>query len=722
MRYGRRVNGSVVAHSPDDREGKRLETFRQVAADRISRLNLAWIDFETKGADPTGFLREMHTLKGEAGLIGFAGVAHMAHLLESLVNLLRGQSQTPDQQAGDLVLRGLDSMGVMATEAPGGANPTAAALADEIRARLPSSEDTGRAPEPVATGLAPSPPVGRHESSVRIASDKIDRMRDVVAAMLSSHQRCRRAARDVRHLRDKAADLSRSFEALQEESLARDCSLVLDGLAAVESRLRDDSYLLSRVVGELDSATRELRMTPLGTMLERFPVPLRALARSLHREVRLEIEGDQVEADRTLLEMLEEPLLHLLRNALDHGIEAPEIRLGQGKPAEGTLRIAARLMGQRLHLCVSDDGAGIDMVEVRRRAATMGLLDPASAESATDEHAMRSIFAAGFSTRTSVSEVSGRGIGLNVVLDVVEGLGGSVEVTSSPREGTRFDLFVPISVAISRVVLFRVGMGTYALPASSVRALVETRTLPPINSSDGPSVRYQGAILPLLDLGKILSETRGTGSLSRIIVAQSGSDLVALSGSSEHLEREVVLRPLSKFFERQHLVTSAVSLEDGLLAVVLKATELVLLGRTQQARARMASTQPMLIHGTGRTALVVDDSPVVRGILADALRAYGLQVMVASDGEEALSLLEAAPSVDIVLTDMDMPRLDGLGLVRAIRTSEPHRKIPVVAISTRGSESDKRVAMEAGVQAYIDKTEFNQALLWQTVSPFMVRS
>ncbi len=709
----------------DERQGKRLEVFRALAVERISRLNLAWIDFETRGVELTGFLREIHTLKGEAGLIGFAEVAHLAHLVESLVGSLRGREGAPEQSAGDLVLRGLDVMGAMIAVTPGIPHPEQAALSAEIEACLPSTGQSIRTPlaEAVAaSGDAPVAPGTRHEASVRIASEKIDRMRGVVADMLYLHQRGRRAARELHQLRERGLELGRGFETMQDEEVVRRFGLVLDGLAGVEARLREDSYLLARVVGELDSTTRELRMTPLGTLLERFPVPLRSLARSLGREVRLDVEGEQVEVDKTLLEMLEEPLLHLLRNAVDHGVEDPETRRRCGKPAEATLRIVARLLGPRLHLCVTDDGAGIDMVKVRRRAASMGLLDPAQAEEAPDEQVMRTIFAVGFSTRNSVSEVSGRGIGLNVVLDVVEGLGGSVEVTSKPGEGTRFDLYAPISVAISRVVLFRVGMGSYALPAGSVRALVETRSLPALNQAEGPSVRYQGAILPLLDLGKILSETRGTGSLSRIIVVQSGADLVALSGSSEHLEREVVLRPMVRFFERQRLVTSAVNLEDGTLAVVLKATELALLARTQQAKARIAATQPMLVHGAGRTALVVDDSPVVRGIVADALRAYGLNVMVASDGEEALSLLDVAPNVDIVLTDMDMPRLDGLGLVRAIRAREHQRDVPVVAISTRGSESEKRVALEAGVQAYIDKSDFNQAMLWDTVSPYMVRS
>jgi two-component system, chemotaxis family, sensor kinase CheA len=709
--------------SSDDRQSKRLELFRRVSAERIRRLNLAWIDYETKRTDPTGFMREIHTLKGEAGLTDHGDVAQLAHLVESLVSVLCSQGGPPEQRIGDLVLRGLDVMGAMIAAPSGAANPESVALAAEIRGFLSPTAETPSPPAPEGVSSATAAASGpRLEISVRIASDKIDRMRSVVADMLYSHQRCRRAARDLRQLRERAQDLVRSLDVMQDEELSRGCGLVLDGLAGIESRLRDDSYLLSRVVGELDSATRELRMTPLGTLLERFPVPLRSLARSLGREVRMDTEGDQVEVDKTLLEMLEEPLLHLLRNAVDHGIEDPETRRHLGKPAEATLRVVARLMGPRLHLSVSDDGAGIDMVKVRQRAAVMGLLDPAQAEAASDEQVMRMIFAAGFSTRTTVSEVSGRGIGLNVVLDVLEGLGGSVDVTSKPGEGTRFDLYAPISVAISRVVLFRVGMGTYALPASSVRALVETRSLPALSKTEGPSVRYQGAVLPLLDLGKILGETHGTGSLSRIIIAQSGADLVALSGSSEHLEREVVLRPMAKFFERLRLVTSAVSLEDGSMAVVLKATELVLLARTLQAKARMAATQPMLVHGLGRTALVVDDSPVVRGIVADALRAYGLQVMVASDGEEALSLLDAAPSVDIVLTDMDMPRLDGLGLVRAMRTRDQNRDIPVVAISTKGSESEKRVALDAGVQAYIDKSDFNQALLWQTVSPFVVRS
>jgi two-component system, chemotaxis family, sensor kinase CheA len=708
------------------RRQRRLEMFRQVAGERIGRLNLAWIDFETKGVDPAGFLREGHTLKGEASLTGFVEVSRLVHLIEGFVKLVRDRHGRPDQHAGDLILRGLDLITELVQGEPGAWPCEAADFAIEVQALL-SRAETGESaipnlPAPAAPPVAPSR-VGpaRREASVRIASEKIDRLRGVVSDMLLSHVRCRQLVRELHQVREIAEDAQDAFRLAQDEHRTGKWAFVVDSLPGIESRLREEAHGLSRVVADLDNATRELRMTPLWTLLERFPVPLRALARSLSREVVLHTEGEQVEVDKALLQMLEEPLLHLLRNAVDHGIEDAEARKRLGKPAEATVRVVASVAGQRLHLRVSDDGAGIDLATVRRRAVEMNLLGAADADSAPDAQIIRTIFAAGFTTRRQITELSGRGIGLNVVLEVVEGLGGTVDVTSRVGAGTTFDVYVPITVAISRVVLFRVGMGTYGLPATSVRALVEARAVRRVDSPEGPAILYNDLLLPLLDLGKTLDETRGTGANTRIIIAQSGADLVALRGSSDHLEREVVLKPMVKFFERQPLVTSVVTMEDGTIAVVLKASELMLLARSQQAEARAAAAEPLALGGSGRLALVVDDSPIVRDIIAEALRCYGLQVLVANDGEEALAVLAAEPGVDIVLTDMDMPRLDGLGLVRAIRSRGKGNDIPVVAISMRGNAGEKRLALEAGVQGYIDKSDFTQALLWRTVSPFVVR-
>jgi CheY-like chemotaxis protein len=350
-----------------------------------------------------------------------------------------------------------------------------------------------------------------------------------------------------------------------------------------------------------------------------------------------------------------------------------------------------------------------------------GLLDPSTAPLAPEKEVQRLIFAAGFSTRSEASEVSGRGIGLNIVLAVVEDLGGTIEVTSVPGRGTVFLLEVPITVAIARVVLFRVGMGIYALPGASVRTLLETRQAVLRDGPEGQSVEYAGTVVPVLALAKVLDETECAEANTRIVIAQSGADWVALTGTYGHLEREVMLKPMGRFFEKLPLVTAAVALEEGSLALVLKTAELVLLART---RVRKESQSPDTLgsHVAGRTALVADDSPVVRDVVAQALRSCGLHVLVACDGEEALNMVGAHTRIDIVVTDIDMPHLDGIGLVRAMRSRESIKHIPVVALSMRSGAPERRAAMEAGMSAYIDKSDFNQALLWQTIRPLVVHS
>ncbi len=709
-----------MAGDPAARRQRRIEAFRQVAAERVGRLHLSWIDFESKGGDAAAFLRESHTLKGEASLIGFAQISHLVHALEGYVKWLRTRAERSQPQAGDRVIRALELVGRMVQAEPEAESAEAAAWLAEIQAlvSVQSKADEGKP--------ASAPPTRVTASShreVRVAAEKIDRLRRAVSDVLLSHVRARQLARELRHVRDMAVEVQSLALCAHDEELDHRCARVVNGLTSLEAKLRDESHSLARAVAEIDGATRELRMTPLWTLFERFPVPMRALARSLGRQVRLDTVGDQVEVDKTLLEMLEEPLLHLLRNAIDHGAEDPSVRLAAGKPVEVSLRLHASITGQRLHLQVSDDGAGIDARAIRQRALELNLIDESVAELSSERDLLRTIFAAGFSTRRQATEISGRGIGLNVVLDVVEGLGGTVEISTQVGQGTTFHIEVPVSVAISRVVLFRVGMGTYGLPASSLRALVDARALRAADSADGPAVYFGGMVIPVLDLVPALDERRGSGTPTRMMIAQSGADLVALRGSSDHLEREVVLKPLGKFFERQPLVTSAVALEDGTLAVVLKATELVLLARRQREAARnQKGGQAAVAEGAGRVALVTDDSPVVRDIIAEALRSYGLQVLVASDGEEALAVLAEQPRVDVIVTDMDMPRLDGLGLVRAVRQIERIRQVPVVAVSMRGSEAERRAATDAGVQAFIDKSDFNQAVLWQTISPLVHKS
>jgi two-component system, chemotaxis family, sensor kinase CheA len=735
-----------VAGDQDAKLRRRLETFRTVAQERLDRLNLGWIQFEQGTGGPnagTVFLREIHTLKGEAGLTGFASVSRLLHRLEDLVGATVKAGSALDASVGDLVMRGLDLAGTVIKRPP-------EAETEEINtflAELPRPEGkpaaaAGPAPAPVsppaaaapaaqapapaapaAAAAAPAPEAARRgQESVRLTSEKLDGLRDLVAELLLTRVRLERSAAELRNAKETALELRRTTRA-PGQMASREINQLGEALSGLEVRLRDEAHQVSRLVGGLDASTRDLRMVPLGFLLDRYPIAVRSLSRKLAKQVQLRTEGDATEVDREVLERLAEPLLHLIQNAVDHGIEDPERRARAGKPPEATIVLRAWLAGQTLHVEVSDDGGGIDARAVRERAISLKILDALSARQLGDDQVIRTIFSAGFSSRSQVTETSGRGIGLNVVLSAVEGLGGRVDVRTTLGHGTVFHLQVPVTVAISAVVLFRTGASRYAIPTSAVETIVESSTDGTVDSVDGRAIKYGGRVVPLLSLENLLGEqaigANKNGRGGRILIVRSGGDRVALSGSFDHVEREVVLKPAGKFFEQQRLVSAAVHLEDGSLALVLKPAELVFAARgDRRADVAVAGTAAPRT-GFGKTVLVVDDSPVVRDLIADALRAHGMRVIEAGDGEEALSLLATHPSIDLVVTDFEMPRLDGIGLIKAQRARETGRRLPMVVVSMRGSESDKRLALDAGADSYLVKSDFSHAGLWTMIARFL---
>ena len=743
-----------MAVDQEARRRKRMELFRQVANERIAKLNLLWIEFEQTKGDPAPFLREAHTLKGEASLMGYGAASQLIHGMEAYVKALRDIGRPPGQSDGDRVLKVLDlvlsdtlvdvesshepleqylrALTEATTELTNpnvmGPDPNTSAMPEvelgyEISEthRALTSSSLNLAPAHEEETPAPVPTALPRERLVRVTTEKIDHLRDMVSDLLLSNVRWRHLFREIRSIREFSTEKKSAMFAVGNDQEVASWGSMIATLSNIESRLRDEMHDLERLIGELDGTTRDLRMIPLGSLFERFPMLLRQVARTLGRKVVFEANGESIEVDKALLEMLEEPLLHLLRNAVDHGVEPPEVRVAKGKPAEAVVRIEAGMEGQRLRMAVSDDGAGIDIDRVRSRAVETGVLDAVFAAAATDDQILRSIFAAGFSTRGQASEISGRGIGLNIVLDVIENLGGRINVETRAGKGTTFHIDVPITIAITRVVLFRVGLGTYALPVGSVATLIERDPANWVENADGAFVRHNGGLVPVLDLVKLLGEPKVPGLGKRLIIVQNGGELVALLGSENHLEREVIMKPLGCFFERVSLVSAAVALEEGSQALVLKAAELMLLSRTRISRIlRLEETDRQSVRGG--IALVVDDSPVVREIVAQALRSHGVHVLTAGDGVEALSVFGTQGKVDVVVTDIDMPKLDGLGLLRCLRASDGGHAIPVVAISMRGSAMEKQAAMDAGMTAYIDKSDFNQALLWQTVRPYVVRS
>lgn len=550
-------------------------------------------------------------------------------------------------------------------------------------------------------------------------------MRELVGELMLTRARLDLSASEFRRARKSALAYQEEIRGKDPEA-GRLFGTLLQTITGIESRLRDDRHRMANLITELDGVVRELRMVPLSTLLASYPVAVHSLARELGREVRLEFEGDAVEVDRAVLDRLADPLLHLIRNAVDHGIEPPDARLRAGKRREGTIRLRAQLRGQGLEVEIRDDGAGIDVAAVRARAVELGFCDAATASTLSEEQVLRTLFQSGMSTRREVTQISGRGIGLDVVLRAVEKMGGTVTLRSVLGRETSLQLLVPLTSALASMILFEVGAGRYALPAASVVELAESAAYPEQSGIDGPAIRYGDMLVPLLSLTDLLDEPPGPprpavvdgGSSERLMLVRSGRGLVALSGSDQHVQREVVQKGVGRGFVHNRLITAAVPLEDGTLSLVLSPGELLASPRVTPNRAVASPTDAVTRARVAPTVLVVDDSPVVRDLLAESLRAHGVKVLEAGDGEEGLVRLSEAGEITLLVTDIDMPKLDGIGLVKRVR-ARPGRRLPVVIVSMRASAEEQRRAIEAGADAYMVKTDLSHAGLWTLLARFL---
>jgi CheY-like chemotaxis protein/chemotaxis signal transduction protein len=303
------------------------------------------------------------------------------------------------------------------------------------------------------------------------------------------------------------------------------------------------------------------------------------------------------------------------------------------------------------------------------------------------------------------------------VLKNIEAMGGTVTVTTRLGHGTTFRMQVPISIAVTALLTFRVGSGRYALPATSVASLIETSKSSIIESASGPVIRHQGFFLPVLHLDELLGDrsSKADGNTSaRTILVESAGSVVAIVGTHSHKRVEAVLKGTSEVFRHDRLMGAAAPMDDGTLALVLKPGELLAATRGTVPRATAAAAN----QRGGSTVLVADDSPVIRDLLSEALRSHGLRVLEAADGEEALAVLAAHPEIRLLVTDVEMPRLDGIGLIREVRLHHG-RQLPALVVSMRGTDEDKQRAIDVGADGYLVKSDFTQAGLWTMVSRYL---
>jgi two-component system chemotaxis sensor kinase CheA len=481
------------------------------------------------------------------------------------------------------------------------------------------------------------------------------------------------------------------------------------GLASLALHYARAGRSLAASVRAMESGARRLRTVSFEETCEGLDRAARDVARAEGKDVELRVEARGVELDRAISEALRDPLLHLVRNAVSHGVESPSERRAAGKSEAGLITVSAEVLGDFVSVRVEDDGRGVSLRAVRDRARRLAL--PVAEE---DADALRMIFAPGFTTSRSISEVSGRGIGLDVVASRIEALHGKVDVASHPGAGTRFTLTLPLTLGLVRALLVSVGDGVVAIPSTSVVTLrragaeafkrVEGRDVLPL----------AGYVVPVASLARTLGmaeETAPNANRMVVVVTSSGRE-VALIVRALLAETEVVVRPFGGRIKRVRHFSGTAALPEGGLALVLDTADAVRTASAAHGPSLAASVREE--KPSRRRLIVADDSVTTRSLVRSILEAAGFDVLAVADGAEAWRVLQRE-GADLVVTDVQMPRMDGFELTAAIRASDRFRRLPVILVTSLDSESDRLRGVEAGADAYIVKSAFDQEQLLEVI-------
>lgn len=736
-----------------------LDLFRAELASQSQAFTAGLLALER---DPTAAvhleacMRAAHSLKGAARIIDLSPAVQVAHEMEEcLVAAQHGKIRLSRAHI-DTLLQGIDLLAAIAAGSEESEPKTKRRVDAFARVLRRASEDLDAAgpaafgdsaapvgaepielPVPAAFPLpetpAPAGDVAAGERMVRVTADSLNRLLGLAGESLMSARRLRPFNDGLLRLRRLQAELAKSFEDLRAAMPAEAEDSAAQALAAAQLKLAEGQALLAQRLDEMDTVDRRAtdlanrlydetlasRMRPFEDGVRHFQRNVRDIGRALGKTVRLDIVGGATSIDRDILDQLDAPLGHLLRNAVDHGIEAPEQRRAASKPAEGLVRLEARHNAGLLQIIVSDDGGGIDLEALRQATLARGLTTAETVWDLSDEELLEFLFLPGFSMKATVSDISGRGVGLDAVQAMVRQVRGQVTVTSEPGIGTRFQLQLPLTLSVIRALLVEIDGEPYALPLTAIaRALRLPRDR--IELLEGrPHFRMDERQVGLVTAHEILGRGEAAASEAELptVVVGEGDNLYALVVDRFLGERELVVRPLDPRLAKVKDVSAAALMDDGSPVLILDVEDLIRSMEKLVSGGRLRTLERSVAR-TGqkrrKRVLVVDDSLTVRELERKLLDHHGFEVEVAVDGMDGWNAARSDP-FDLVVTDVDMPRMDGIELVTLIKRDPGLRNLPVMIVSYKDREEDRRRGLDAGADYYLTKGSFHDETLIHAV-------
>ncbi len=729
------------------------ETFRVEAAEHIAGMTSSLITLENgddaeRAAIVEQVFRNAHSLKGAARSVSLDGAEALCGELESIFAAIKRKELFLSAENLDSVHSALgvlatlcDSPGIPAS--PGGDGAQQQALAALIAIVQGGADEAGapaavrppappQADPPEDLGAVASPKVV--SDTVRVSAQKLgailleaEELTGVKINALGRALEIRALARDIagwdrRRVR-QVARLSRSSEGTADvfallESEVLHTRAIENSLRRLAGLARRDALSLGSVAERLLEDLRDVLLLPCSRLLDPLPMIVRELAREQGKEAEVVISGEDVEIDRRVLDELKDPLIHLLRNCVDHGIEAPDVRRALGKPSRGIISISAeQVEGRRIRLTVADDGSGIDTDLIKESAVRLGIIGADRAVELTEAEISGLVFHSGLTTSPIITDLSGRGLGLAIVRDKVDGLGGSVIVNFIPGAGTVFQLLAPVSLATFRGVFVEAGGSRFVIPTANVVCVGRVKPEKVRTVENRETLVLDERPVSLVSLRNVLElsgpDRRTNGGARPWVMVRAAGRQVAFLVDEVLGEEEVVAKGLGAQLTRVRNVSGVSVSGSGGVVPILNVVDLV----ESASMVRATGPREDVADAHSRRAariLIAEDSITARTLVKSILESGGHEVVVAVDGMDAYTKLKN-DSFDLVVTDVDMPRMNGFELTARIRADQKLKELPVVLVTALDSREDREYGIEVGANAYIVKTDFDQSNLLEIV-------
>lgn len=751
---------------------KLLATFQVEADEHLRVMSRGLVELEqASSAAPRNDLletvfREAHSLKGAARAVNLAEAEVLCRSLEDVFSALKRQALDPTPTLFDLLHSALDALrellrfsgDVKASAKRASVEELARAIRSHLGSGAGASERAAEVLVARPSAKAFEPGISSREGDrmglpdvVRVSTAKLNSLLLQAEELLTVKLALAERADELRQLSEKLAAWGKRRQSFQSElrrldrasaekregsatnaasGVPRKLLEYLDwnddllrwvetGMGATRGRLERDYRTLSVMSDRLLADITASLTLPFSVLLEPFPRLVRDLARDRQKEVEFIVHGGEIQVDRRVLEAMKDPLIHLIRNAADHGIESPLARQQSGKPARGTIVLAvSQSQGDKFEIVLSDDGSGVDASNVRASARKLGIVSPEQDRQMDDSSACRLIFRSGVSTSPILTDLSGRGLGLAIVDERVRGLGGSISLETQAGRGVTFRILLPVTLAVFRGVLVRCGERLFVLPMARVERAARLSRKDVKTVGNRETIPLDGALVSLVQLEVALElalqrSPDDPPETVDVVVLGSASQRVAFQVDEILQEQAVLVKPLGPALARLKLIAGAGVLGTGQVVPVLNAVEL-LQGAARTAPQRAGAAPAEAAARPPRSILVAEDSITARTLLKNILESAGFKVQTSVDGMEAYTLLRTEP-FDLVVSDVDMPRMSGFDLTAKIRADTRLQNLPVVLVTALESRQDRERGIDVGASAYIVKSSFDQSNLLEVI-------